>query len=130
MAYKKLTFDRYNERKQIVDRLKRCDNPFAYTAEITLAEYDKAVEAVKMTTTEKNAALDVVSEKTLAHNAACEKEEKLLIALRACIGSDKGKNSDEFVFAGGTRQSDIVAQQQLAREEKRKASEEDAKTKA
>jgi hypothetical protein len=130
MAYSKLSYDRYNERKQIVVRLKRHNEPFAYTADITLANYEKAVEAVKTAADDKNAALDVADAKTALYNAACEQEDKLLMALRACIGSDKGKDSDAYVTAGGAKQSDVIAQQIQTREENKKAAEEAAKKKA
>jgi sugar diacid utilization regulator len=126
MAYSKLSYDRYNERKQIVVRLKRHNEPFAYTADICLANYEKAVEAVKIAADEKNAALDLADAKTTNYNAKCEQEDKLLMALRACIGSDKGKDSDEYVIAGGAKQSDVIAQQMQTREDNKKAAEEAA----
>ncbi|MEN9609557.1 MAG: hypothetical protein RLZZ628_371 [Bacteroidota bacterium] len=45
--------------------------------------------------------------------------EKALTNLRTLIGVDKGKDSDEYVFAGagGVRQSEIIAQAQLTRKQ-------------
>ena len=53
-----------------------------------------------------------------------------LLMRLTCIGIHKTKNSDEYVFAGGTRQSDVIAQQKETRENKKKAKgkEEEDKT--
>ena len=130
MAYVKVSLDRYNERKQIVVRLKRYQKSFVYSEEVSLGNYEKAVEAVKVAGDEKNAALDIVDAKTALYNAACTVENALLIRLRGCISGDEGKNSDAFVDAGGTKQSDVTAAQQQARENKKKAADDAAKIKA
>ena len=129
MAYTKVSLDNYNEHKQIVVRLKRYQEPFAYSATVSLESYEKAVENVKILADAKNAALEAADAQNVLYKAACAEADKQLIAFRACIGGDKGKSSDAFVDAGGTRQSEIVAAQQQAREEKRKA-DEAAKVKA
>ena len=129
MAYKKVSLDHYNERKQYVVRLKRHQNPFAYSEEVSLETYNKAVEAVKVTADAKNAALDVADAATAAYNAAVAAEEALLIRLRSAIGGGEGKESDAFVDAGGTRQSEIIAAQQQTRENNKKAADEAAKIK-
>jgi hypothetical protein len=127
MGYKKLNPERYNERKNIVDRLKRLNEPFAYGDDVSLATYEAAVERVKVTMEAKNAKLSEVDLATDAYNEACALEDQLLKALRNCIGGVKGRNSDEYVIAGGTRLSDILTQQQETRENKKKAAEEEAK---
>ena len=130
MAYVRVSLDHYNERKQIVVRLKRHQKTFIYSEEVSLDNYEKAVEAVKVAADAKNAALDVADAKTALYNAAVAVEEALLIRLRGCISGGEGKNSDAYVDAGGTRQSEIIAAQHQAREDKKKAAEEAAKKKA
>ena len=129
MAYVRVSLDHYNERKQFVVRLKRHQKPFVYSEEVSLENYEKAVEAVKLAADAKNAALDLADAKTALYNAAVAAEQALLIRLRGGIGGGEGKESDAYVDAGGTRQSEVVAAQQQAREDKKKAAEEAAKTK-
>ena len=118
------------ECKKIVDRLNRHQKDFSYSTEVSLANYEKAVEAVRIAINEKNAALDVADAKTALYNAACAAEEALLIRLRGGIAAGEGKNSDAYVDAGGTRQSDITAMQQQAREDKKRAADDASKKKA
>jgi hypothetical protein len=125
MAYTKLSLDRYNERKLIVDRLKRLNEPFSYTATVSLTAYEAIVEKLKVKADVKNAHLDASDLAGQEYAAICLEEEQMLIAFRAFIGADKGKSSDEFVFAGGARQSDVIAQQQQKREDKKKAANND-----
>jgi hypothetical protein len=47
--------------------------------------------------------------------------DEILTKLRNSIKIRKGANSDEYVFAGGTRQSDILAQQKATREANKKS---------
>ena len=52
---------------------------------------------------------------------AQEAVDKKLVQLRNCIKGVKGEESDEYVAAGGKRRSEITAQTQATRAEKKKA---------
>jgi hypothetical protein len=130
MAYKRVSLDHYTTRKQLVVRLKRHQNPFKYSEEVSLELYEKAVEAVKTTAEAKNALLDLADAATVAYDNAVATEKALLIRLRDGIGSGESKESDAFVDAGGTRPSEIIANRQQNLEDKKKAADDAAKIKA
>ena len=131
MAYIKIPLTFYSECKTKIERLMRFNNPFKYTDDASLSAYSDVVERLRVATIERNEAAAGFDAKTIAYNQALEEEASSAAALRNMIGSDKklGKNSDEYVAAGGTRQSDIIAQAQLTRETNKKAAEEQNKLK-
>ena len=124
MAYKKLSFDSYNEEALRIERLKRFGNPFQYANGINLAALQAANEEVNKAIKAKNAQLDIIDPLTEAYNIALDKRDKLLINFRGCIGSTIGKDSDEYVTAGGVRQSEVTEKQQQTREANKKAADE------
>jgi hypothetical protein len=117
MSYLKVDFKLYDEHKKRVILLRKLNNAFAYSKETSLASYDAAVEGVRIAAEAKNAQIEILNKATSDYNDAVVQMEKALANLRTLIGVDKGKDSDEFVFAGGTRQSDIIAQAQLTRKQ-------------
>ncbi|MBL7818247.1 MAG: hypothetical protein JNL70_24765 [Saprospiraceae bacterium] len=128
MAYKKVSTDNYEAAKLKIERLKRFNDPFAYTAAISLAAYEKTTNDYKVAIDAKNAGLVAIDELTIDLNAKAAAYEKAEADLRLFIGRDKGLESDEYVAAGGIRQSEIIAQQQKTREANKKASEDKDKT--
>ena len=127
MAYKKVTPERYQSYKLFFERLLRFKNPFSYDEDISLAAFGAAVDNVKTTGDTLNTKIDEAEAAGDDHVAACAEAERLLKALRTCIGGVKGKNSDEYVTAGGKRLSDTLALQDQSREEKKKVTDEAAK---
>ena len=123
MAYAKLILDSYDEEVLKIQRLKRFNNPFVFANGISLAAFEEANEAVKQTIHAKNDQLAIVDKLTEEYQKAVDKRDKMLIALRGCIGSTSNKESDEFVTAGGTRQSEVIEKQQHTRGAKKKADE-------
>jgi hypothetical protein len=79
------------------------------------------VEALKKATEAKNKHLEILTALTLEHNEALAKADRDLSNLRAFIGADKGKNSEEYVFAGGVRQSEALEQARQTRKQKQQA---------
>ena len=127
MAYKKVNSDRYDEQVLIVKRLKRFNDPFTFSDGISLASYETDVELTKTTGDTLNTKIDEAEVASAAHVAAWKEVDRLQKALRACISGVKGRNSDEYVTAGGKRLSDVLALQEQKREEKKKAADEEAK---
>ena len=123
MAYTKLSLDNYKEEALRIERLKRFGNPFEFANGISLAAFEAANEEVKRTTEAKNAHLEILDGLTETCQAAVEKRTKLIASLRGCIASTLGRECDEFVTAGGIRQSEVIEKQMQAREAKKKAAE-------
>jgi hypothetical protein len=121
MSYLKVSFKRYEEHKKRVMLLRKLNNAFAYSKETSLATYDAAVEKVRMAAEAKNTQIEILNKATADYNDAVAQMEKALANLRTLIGVDKGKDSDEYVFAGGSRLSDALAQAQLTRKQKEAA---------
>jgi hypothetical protein len=117
MSYLKVDLKVYNDHKKRVTLLAKLHDPFAYSQETSLAHYEAAVESIRRTAEAKNAQVDLLNKATEDYNAAIAKAEKQLSNLRTLIGVDKGKNSDEYVFAGGVRQSEVIAQAQQTRKQ-------------
>jgi hypothetical protein len=117
MSYLKVDFKLYDEHKKRVILLRKLNNAFAYSKETSLASYEVAVEKVRMAAEAKNTQIEILNKTTSNYNDAVVQMEKALANLRTLIGVDKGKDSDEYVFAGGVRLSDALAQAQLTRKQ-------------
>ena len=117
MPYLKVDFKLYEEHKKRVTLLNKLQERFVYSNETSLAVYEAAVEAIKTAADAKNIQIDALNQATDDYNAAVAKAEKVIANLRTLIGVDKGKNSDEYVFAGGVRQSDSIALAQQTRKQ-------------
>jgi hypothetical protein len=117
MSYYKVDFKLYDEHKKRVLLLSKLQETFVYSKDTSLASYQAAVEAVRRAGEAKNTQLELLVKATDDYNAAVAYLEKQHSNLRTLIGVDKGKNSDEYVFAGGVRQSEVVAQAQQTRKQ-------------
>jgi hypothetical protein len=118
MPFLKINPKYFAEHQKRVTLLSKLNDPLIYSKEMSLAIYQSSVEALKATTDAKNKQLEILNALTLEHNAALAKADKDLSTLRAFIGADKGKNSEEYVFAGGIRQSDAIEQARQTRKQK------------
>ena len=127
MAYKKIESDYYDERKHVSTQLKRFSDPFEFSKDVSTAAHEAVVEDIKKTGDDLNAKIDAVEVAKLVHKAAIEKEKQVLQSLRSCLEGIKGRDSDEYVAAGGKRQSEVAIQQQQTRESNKKSAEEVAK---
>ena len=127
MAFNKVEPDYYNDRKHVVEQLKRFNDPFEFSKDVSLAAQEAAVEDIRLKDAAYNAAIDATEAARTARLAAVDKEKQVSTALRTCIAGVKGKNSDEYVAAGGKRQSEIEALQQQGRDSKKKAADDAAK---
>lgn len=127
MVFNKVEPDYYDERKHVLEQLKRFNNPFEFSKDVSLAIYENAVENIDSKATAYNAAIDAALAAKEAYFAAIETEKQKIVSLRSCIVGIKGKNSDEYVATGAKRQSEIDASNQQTREDKKKAADEAAK---
>jgi hypothetical protein len=120
MAYTIATPDHYKQNKDFADALSEFDNPFVYDEDVSLANYKGLNEDAKAKLKIRNESW----KKFLLNDAALQTAQSLvdkkLIQLRNCIKGVKGEDSDEYVAAGGIRRSDITAQAQATRADKKK----------
>jgi hypothetical protein len=110
MSYLKVDFKAYDEHKKRVALLSKLNEKFVYSKETSLAAYQASVEELRLAAEAKNKQIEILNKVSDAYNAALAKADKNSADLRTLIGVDKGRNSDEYVFAGGVRKSDAVAQ--------------------
>lgn len=120
MAYTRLKLDHYDANMKILNRLAKLNDPLDYGNGISLAAAFAACENERTKYLAKNSILDQADEAGTEAILAAKNADELMTNLKNCIGIHKTKNSDEYVFAGGTRQSDVIAQQKETRENKKK----------
>ena len=127
MAYTRLKLDHYDANMKILNRLAKLNDPFDYGNGISLAAAFAACEKEKQAYLVKNGLLDQADEAGSEAILAAKNVDELMANLKNSIGIHKTRDSDEYVFAGGTRQSDVIAQQKATREDKKKAKLEESK---
>lgn len=120
MAFTIATLDHYKQNKDFADALSEFDNPFDFGGGVSLADYKASNEEAKVKLKIRNEALKVFLAADLDLDAIRGIVDKNLSNIRTCNKGVYGENSDEYVAAGGIRRSDITAQAQATRAEKKK----------
>jgi hypothetical protein len=120
MAYTKISLSHYDDNMLIVNRLAKVNSPFVYGENVSLDITRASCEEEKRLILLKHSLLDQADALGPQITAAAKKADDDVANLRNSIGIDKGRNSDEYVFAGGTRQSDIAEKSKTTRENKKK----------
>ena len=128
MSFEEMDFDRPDAADLIIERLSRFGKPFNYSDTVSLQFYQTRSKELREAITEYNVTLALLKTKYVAVRTRAKMEGDTQKAIRRSIGGAEGLESDAYVAAGGTRQSDIIAKQQATKEENRKAAE--AKKKA
>lgn len=123
MAYKKVSLDHYDGNMEIVKRLAKVNNTFVYGENISLAIVRASCEEENRLIQLKHDLLDQASALGPQIAAAAKQADTNLSNLRNSIGMQFGRDSDEYVFAGGTRQSDIIEKGKATRQNKKKGSD-------
>lgn len=127
MAYAKLTLDHYDATMKILNRLAKVDSTMDFGNGISLVTALAAAEKEKKAYISKNDALDVADLRGIEANAAAKELDDIMVRIKNLYGIIKGKDSDEYVFAGGIRQSEVIEKQQTTRKENQKTEEEKKK---
>lgn len=127
MAYTRLTLDRYDANVKTLNFLAKLNVPLDFGSGISLATALTAQEEEKAAILAKNALFDQLDNASLTVTAKSKKADEMMIKIRNLIKIHYGADSDEYVMAGGTRQSDIIAQQKATREENKRLEEEKKK---
>ena len=113
----------YDTEKDVVDRLSKFKGDFNYNAQASLPVLAQAIEEVKTATDDVDAATAALKAAKAVQKKKITVHKTTKKKLRDFLAADKGKECDEFVILGGTRQSEIVAAQLQAREDNKKAAE-------
>lgn len=122
MAYSKNSFTHYDDNMEIINRLAKLNNPFIYGKNISLAVARSSSEEEKRLIQLKNDLLDQADALSPQIIVAAKTADTDVSNLRNSIGMDDdfGKESDEYVFAGGIRPSDIVEKRKITQSNKKK----------
>ena len=123
MNFEEMDFERADAADLIIERLLRFNKPFNYSETVSLKFYQSTSEELRKATADFNSTLALLVTKFTAVQTIAKREEVTQKALRRSIGGAESMNSDAYVAAGGTRQSDVIAKQQATRDEKRKVAE-------
>jgi N-acetylneuraminic acid mutarotase len=124
MAYSKVSTAQYDEINLMIERFQKLNKPFEFNENTSLAkliainaEYKAAIDA-------KNTSLEQVDKDTAKLNEKDSALTKIRSSFRMQIGDLYGKDSDEYVWAGGIRQSEALEKAKATRLERLKAEEE------
>jgi hypothetical protein len=122
MAYSKNSFTHYDDNMEFINRLAKLNNPFIYGKNISLAVARASSEEEKRLIQLKHDLLDQADAVGLQITAAAKTADTDLANLRNSIGMDDdfGKESDEYVFAGGIRPSEIAEKRKITQSNKKK----------
>jgi hypothetical protein len=123
MAYTKVSLDHYNDNIEIVNRLAKVNNTFVYGDNISLAITRAACEEENRLIQLKHDLLEQADAIGPQIIAAAKKADANMSNLRNSIGMQYGKDSDEYVFAGGIRKSDIIEKGKTTRQNNKKGSD-------
>ena len=123
MNFEEMDFERADAADLIIERLLRFNKPFNYSETVSLKYYQSTSEELRKATADFNSTLALLVTKFRTVKTAAKTEDVAQKALRRSIGGAESMNSDAYVAAGGTRQSDANAKQRATREEKRKIAE-------
>ena len=127
MAYTKLTLDHHEANMKKLNFLAKLNISLDFGNGISLANVIAAQEEEKVAVLAKNALFDALDEASLTVSSKSKKADESIAKLRNSIKIHFGADSDEYVMAGGVRQSDIIAQQKATREENKGVEEEKKK---
>lgn len=130
MSFEEMDFEQPDAADLIIERLLRFNKPFNYSDTVSLQFYQTRSKELRATITDYNDTLALLKAKHAAVQISAKAEDTTQKALRRSIGGAETLNSDAYVAAGGTRQSDIIAKQQATREEKKRVAEANKKAEA
>ena len=127
MAYTRLTLDHYEANMKTLSFLAKLNIPLDFGNGISLANALAAQEEEKVEVLAKNVLLDQLDEASAKVTTKAKKADEIMSKIRNSIKIHYGADSDEYVMAGGIRQSEIIAQQRATREENKRLEEEKKK---
>lgn len=125
MAYVKGNLSHYDGNMEIINLLAKLNNPFAYGKNISLSTARASSEEEKRLIQLKNDLLDQADALGPQIVAAAKTADTDIANIRNSIGMDDdfGKESNEYVFAGGRRPSETAEKRRITQSNKKKAEE-------
>jgi hypothetical protein len=119
MAYTKVSLKHYDDNMEIVNRLAKVNHAFVYGTHVSLAIAKASCEEENRLIKLKHDLLAQADELGAQILAAAKKADDDMSNLRTSIRIEFGSDSDEYVFAGGTRQTDIAEKSKATRQNKK-----------
>jgi hypothetical protein len=113
--------------QKTIDRFSKIDAQLAYDSNTSLAHLVTAKNKLEGAIDARNAAATAFDAAILAMNDADAELSKLVSSFLILTGNRFTKDSDEYVWAGGTRQSEAIEKAKMTRLDKKKAKEEEEK---
>jgi hypothetical protein len=104
-----------------IERFSKISPPIVFDENTSLALLAAANNKLNDAIDARNAAASVLNSAIIAMNAADDELTKLGSSFLLLTGNRFGKDSDEYVWAGGTRQSEAIEKAKMTRLEKQKA---------
>lgn len=123
MAYSKVSTAQYDEVTLMIERFQKLNKPFEFNENTSLAKLIAKTAAYKAAIDAKNATLEQADKDTATLNEKDSELTKIRSSFKMQIGDLYGKDSDEYVWAGGVRQSEALEKAKATRLERLKAEE-------
>jgi hypothetical protein len=120
MAILQVEKTHYEKVQKTIERFGKISPPVVYDDNTSLALLTAANTKLNDAIDARNAAAVVLSNSISAMNDADDELTKLESSFRLLTGNRFGRESDEYVWAGGTRQSEGIEKAKLTRLEKQK----------
>ena len=128
MAIPKVEKTHCNKVQKTIERFSKISPPVVYDANTSLVLLDAANQKLDTAIDARNAAAVALSNAIVAMNNADDDLTKVESSFLLLTGNRFTKDSDEYVWAGGTRQSEAIEKGKMTRLDKKKAkAEEDQK---
>jgi hypothetical protein len=110
--------------QKTIDRFSKISPLVVYDENTSLSQLTAAHSRLNEAIDARNAAAAAFDKTVIAMNEADDVLTKQTSSFLLLTGNRFGKDSDEYVWAGGTRQSDAIQKAKITRLEKQRAQEE------
>ena len=120
MAYPQVSTTHYDEVKLMIDRFSKINDPLVFNENTSLAIVTAKNEKLGVTVKAQNEAAANLDTCTESYWQSDDELTKAVSSFRIQVGERYGKESDEYVWAGGVRPSEVRAKAAMTREAKKK----------
>jgi hypothetical protein len=127
MAIPKVEKTHCKKVQKTIERFNKISPPVVYDANTSLVLLDAANQKLSNAIDVRNAAAVALSNAIIAMNEADDDLTKVESSFLLLTGNRFTKDSDEYVWAGGTRQSEAIEKAKTTRLDNKKAKEEEDK---
>jgi hypothetical protein len=127
MAIPKVEKTHCKKVQKTIERFNKISPPVVYDENTSLVLLDAANQKLSNAIDVRNAAAVALSNAIIAMNEADDDLTKVESSFLLLTGNRFTKDSDEYVWAGGTRQSEAIEKAKTTRLDNKKAKEEEDK---